>query len=238
MRDAGSSARPAVRVIEVEGLSVHLTFKSMKNLRLRVDASGQLRVSAPWRTPLSAVIALVHRHRQWILDQQARRHAEAQSNGLWWWGDYHELHWQDHRAAQVHCEHGLAWLRCPASAWQDLQARQRLLQQCAAQAVRERAGPWLAQWSGILGVQPQQLVIRPLRSRWGSCTPATGRIGLNSALVHYRPELLEYVVVHELAHLLEANHGPRFYAVVEGIMPDWRERRKALRQPLIRPLQV
>lgn len=89
--------------------------------------------------------------------------------------------------------------------------------------------PLIAAWEPIMGVKAGKLAYRNMTSRWGSCQPSTGRICINVRLALYPPECLEYVVVHELCHLLERGHGPRFHALMDTFMPDWRERRAKLR---------
>ncbi len=84
-------------------------------------------------------------------------------------------------------------------------------------------------WEPIMGVKAGKVAYRNMTSRWGSCQPATGRICINVRLALYPPECLEYVVVHELCHLLERGHGPRFQALMTRFMPDWKERRAKLR---------
>lgn len=73
------------------------------------------------------------------------------------------------------------------------------------------------------------LTIRRMRSRWGSCNAAKRRITLNEYLLKVPPACLDYIVVHELAHLVHANHGSDFYRLVGQYIPDWKERRKLLR---------
>ena len=87
----------------------------------------------------------------------------------------------------------------------------------------------VAQWEPIMGVWAGKLAYRNMTSRWGSCQPATGRICINVRLALYPPECLEYVVVHELCHLRERGHGPRFRALMDAYLPDWRQRRDKLR---------
>jgi predicted metal-dependent hydrolase len=89
--------------------------------------------------------------------------------------------------------------------------------------------PLVEAWEPILGVHAQSLVYRNMKSRWGSCQPATGRICINTRLALYPPECLEYVVVHELCHLLVSGHGPEFHALMTRVMPDWKARRARLR---------
>lgn len=100
----------------------------------------------------------------------------------------------------------------------------------AWRAVVEACVPALVEaWEPIMGVKAGKLAYRNMTSRWGSCQPATGRICINVRLALYPPECLEYVVVHELCHLLERGHGPRFKALMDAFMPDWRTRRAKLR---------
>ena len=89
--------------------------------------------------------------------------------------------------------------------------------------------PLIAKWEPIMGVKAGKIAYRNMTSRWGSCQPATGRICINVRLALYPPECLEYVVVHELCHLLERGHGPRFQALMDAFLPDWRAIRAKLR---------
>lgn len=84
-------------------------------------------------------------------------------------------------------------------------------------------------WAPRLGVAPGRLAYRNMVSRWGSCNVKTGRICLNVQLAAQPPECLEYVVVHELCHLIEANHGPRFKALLDANLPGWRDAERKLR---------
>ena len=89
--------------------------------------------------------------------------------------------------------------------------------------------PLIKAWEPLLQVQVQQLTYRNMKSRWGSCQPSTGKICINTRLALYPPECLEYVVVHEMCHLLVANHGPEFKKLLTKIMPDWKSRANKLR---------
>ena len=110
----------------------------------------------------------------------------------------------------------------------------------ASQATPEEVARWrevvsacvpalIAAWEPIMGVKAGKLAYRNMTSRWGSCQPSTGRICINVRLALYPPECLEYVVVHELCHLLERGHGPRFHQLMDTFMPDWKQRRAKLR---------
>ena len=88
--------------------------------------------------------------------------------------------------------------------------------------------PLVAEWECILGVRVRKLDYRNMKSRWGSCQPDTGRVCINIRLALYPPECLEYVVVHELCHMLEPNHGPGFKTLMTKVMPDWKQRERIL----------
>lgn len=98
--------------------------------------------------------------------------------------------------------------------------QQRLL----GEKVRFYAG----KWEPVLGVHAAGFTLRSMKTRWGSCTVDTGRIRINTRLAFYPEECLEYVVVHELCHLIEPGHNQRFYACVERCLPDWKLRKRRL----------
>lgn len=83
-------------------------------------------------------------------------------------------------------------------------------------------------WSEVMGLSYSKLAIRQMKSRWGSCS-VSGRICINRRLAHYPDTWLEYVIVHELAHLAHPNHSPHFWALVEKYCPDWRKIRAEMR---------
>jgi predicted metal-dependent hydrolase len=90
------------------------------------------------------------------------------------------------------------------------------------------AKPLAARWERALGVRVNEVRARHMSTRWGSCSGAPKRVWLSTRLAKKPPACLEYVVLHELAHLLVMNHGSGFVAIMDRHMPDWRERRAAL----------
>jgi len=99
----------------------------------------------------------------------------------------------------------------------------------ARRAVRELVAMLVDEEAPALGVEPKRIQIRDQRSRWGSCSTA-GTLSFNWRLVLAPLEVLDYVVVHELCHLREPNHSPRFWALVEGRRPTWRAQRDWLHE--------
>ncbi len=89
-------------------------------------------------------------------------------------------------------------------------------------------------WFAGQGYTRPVLRVKKMRTRWGSLS-AKGYINLNMALLHYPPAALDYVVMHELCHLQHMDHGPGFHALMDARMPDWRQRKTLLEQPLFQP---
>lgn len=94
--------------------------------------------------------------------------------------------------------------------------------------LREAIPPLLAKWQPLIGVEARAWGIRRMKTRWGSCNVVAKRIWLNLELANRPPECLEYVVVHELIHLLERRHNARFYGFMDLYLPDWKALRKVL----------
>ncbi len=106
--------------------------------------------------------------------------------------------------------------------------RERVLYAWYRERMREAVAKLLPKWQQRCGVEPGFVGIRRMKTKWGSCNASTGRIWLNVELVKKSPSSLEYVLVHEFVHLLERSLGDRFVALMDGLMPPWRSRRREL----------
>jgi hypothetical protein len=109
-----------------------------------------------------------------------------------------------------------------------LEQKKRAIERCYGRALLAAAATLLPPRMRSLGVQATDLRVRRFRSRWGSCDTRSGALSLALELATREPECLEYVVVHELAHLRVPNHSAAFKAILDGELPDWRRRRRAL----------
>ena len=87
-----------------------------------------------------------------------------------------------------------------------------------------------SKWEPVMGVKAKDFTIRDMKTLWGSCSTKTGRIRMNLQLIRYPDPCIEYVVVHELCHLLEPSHNQRFKDLMKTFLPDWEERKKRLNQ--------
>jgi predicted metal-dependent hydrolase len=113
----------------------------------------------------------------------------------------------------------------PAATVED---RDRLLQRWYRDRLRERVPPLLAKWQERLGVAAHQWGIKKMKTKWGTCNAKARRIWLNLELIKKPSACLEYVLVHELVHLLARNHDERFLGLMDRHLPTWRRRRAEL----------
>ena len=99
----------------------------------------------------------------------------------------------------------------------------------AAERLDAMIKPMLLKYTELMGVHPQKITYKPTISRWGACNKKTGVISFSTYLLLLPEWCVEHVVVHELAHLVEPNHGPKFHALMDRYYPRWKEARKATR---------
>lgn len=201
-----------------------------RRLSMTIDERG-LAIGAPQRATLAEIEAFARSHADWVVRKlaeysatHARRHLVVRDGvclpllgtevSVRIVPGANRSRWQD----------GLLLLEARADADCDALAR-RALQRRALEFFTER----LAVYVDLLGREPPRLGLSSARTRWGSCS-AKGGIRLNWRLIHLPLPLIDYVIAHELAHLVEMNHSARFWAVVESIYPDWHQARQELKR--------
>ncbi len=229
---AGSETQRTIELGE-RTIAYVLRRSRRRTIGLSIDHRG-LRVGAPPRAPLHEVESLLLRHGEWIgrkLDEwharrPARLHAITDGVQLPFLGQALAIRlaiggnrclWNLHAggATLTLC------LRTPADA-------RRVLERALRERARELFAERLAHYAPLLEVVPPPLSLSAARTRWGSCSTRSG-IRLNWRLLHFPLPVIDYVVVHELAHLREMNHSPRFWAIVSGVCPNWQALRVELR---------
>lgn len=211
-----------------------------RTVSLSLVDHGRLRLLAPLRLSEKAIRAFLDRRQDWIEKRLRERRAppeplgpSARSSFVLWQGE--RLTWRIERrhggivacarlteGLVVQLPHGLsareeeAEVACALRLWERREMR-RLF--------RERT----AHWAPLVGARPRRVGASTARTRWGSCS-ARNDIRLNAVLLRLPPELLDYVIAHELCHIPHKNHGPGFWSLLTRVMPDCRERRRQLRQ--------
>jgi predicted metal-dependent hydrolase len=225
-------ARPAPQHVVLDGQVIPYTLnqgRQRRRLTLTIDERG-LRVGAPHSLARAEIDAFIHQHRAWIVQKLADlataarpRHVSVRDGlRLPLLGD--EIDVRVHPGAN-RSRWIATTLLLEARPAADLNLlAQRALQKRALSHFETR----LAHFAPQLGVSVPRVGLSSARTRWGSCSRHSG-IRLNWRLIHLPPHLGDYVAVHELAHLHEMNHGPRFWAWVERAYPDWQAARTELK---------
>jgi predicted metal-dependent hydrolase len=115
----------------------------------------------------------------------------------------------------------------------ETEARLAVLQRWQRAELRRRLPMLVAQWEPNVGRMVSKWSVCRMKTKWGACNRKTGHLWFNLELAKKHPDCLEYIVVHEMAHLVEPSHGKRFVSLMDKLLPDWRTRRDALnRSPL------
>lgn len=234
-RRAGKT--PENTEIKLDSVVVAVSRKAIKNIYLRVDRrSGVARLSAPLRASDRELTAVVRERLDWIKRHQAQAAAApAILRPRFQTGETHfflgrplelEVIERDGRGGRVEFhDHRLALHVRRRSR---LDERQRAIHEWYRRELQSLVPPLVDKWQTEMRVSVAEWRIKQMRTRWGTCNIRARRIWLNLELAKYPVECLEYVIVHELVHLLERSHNARFKALMTRFLPDWPERKRTL----------
>jgi predicted metal-dependent hydrolase len=223
--------------IRVSGVPVEIVRKGIKNLHLGVyPPHGRVRVAAPLRVSDDAVRLAVVGKLGWIKRQRARFEAQPrQSAREMVSGESHYFLGQRYRLRVVKYD-GPANVAARNKSVIELHVRrdssgvqrERVLQRWYRQQLKEMIPPLLEKWQPTLGVQANEWAIKKMKTKWGACNVKVRRIWLNLELAKKPVQCLEYIIVHELVHLLERHHNDTFVALMNKFLPQWKSRRAEL----------
>ncbi len=130
---------------------------------------------------------------------------------------------------------GLLILQVPSGEQENRACCEGILAAWYREQVHSEAAAHIANWEPVIQVPVEKVFVRRMKTKWGSCNVRACTIRLNTELAKYTPECLEYVTVHEMVHILEPSHGPRFVAFMNQFMPDWKRIKKELNRHSLVP---
>lgn len=200
--------------IALGGIEAEVVFKDIRNVHLTVlPPNGRVRISAPAHMALDTVRVFALSKLAWIKSQResmgeqerepSREYLERESHYVW--GRRYLLKLVETDGAQmVSLRHRTLVLAIKSGA--DQAARRAVLSRWYRDQLRERASSLVADWSRRLGLDAPRLYVQHMKTKWGSCSPIRRSIRLNTELAKKPPGCLEYIVVHELVHLIEPTH--------------------------------
>ena len=220
-------------LIEIRGIAVEVVRKDIKHLHVGVyPPEGRVRVAAPLRLDDDAVRMAVISRLAWISRKRAEfERQDRQSRREFVSGESHYFEGRRYRLDVVVSDgptgihvRNQGWIEMRVRPGTGRDAREAMLYRWYRARLRERIPGIIAMWQPRLGVRVADWRIRRMKTRWGTCKPGASRIWLNSELAKKPVACLEYVVVHEMAHLIEREHNERFRATLDRVMPRWRTR--------------
>jgi len=223
-------------VVTIGDMSISVTRKDIKNVHLSVHPpEGWVTLSVPIKTRLEVARAYAITRLSWIREQQEklrkqaretpRQFVERESHYLW--GRRHLLTVMERdRKPSVTVDHKRITLNMrPGS---DHAKRASVIHEWHKSLLHEFVPTLIHKWQPKLGVQVKAYFLQRMKTKWGSCNPRAEHIRLNTELVKKSKDLIEYVVVHEMLHLIESTHSERFIALLTEHFPTWQEARAEL----------
>jgi predicted metal-dependent hydrolase len=231
-----------VSQIQLGGVAVDVVKKDIKNVHLSVyPPTGKVRISAPLRMNLDTIRVFAISKLAWIKQQQKkvceqereppREYLDRESHYLW--GKRYLLSIAEKEAPpQIELKHSRIVLQIRPAAGE--QEKQAVLGEWYRAQLRQAAVPLIGKWEKLMAVKVERFFIQRMKTKWGSCTPVSASIRLNTDLAKKPRECLEYIVVHEMTHLLEPTHNRRFIALMDHFIPEWRYRKQMLNRLPVR----
>jgi len=222
--------------IQLGNIVVDVVKKDIKNIHLSVyPPKGRVRISAPERMNTETIRIFAISKISWIKQQQKKLLAQARETPR----DYvdRESHYfrnkryllkviEDNSESRIEVKH--SELRLFVKPCSDRLDRAEFFDEWYRQQTKALVIPMISKWEKIIGVRLNSFVVRKMKTKWGSCTHTLKTIRLNSELAKKPTDCLEYIVVHELLHLLEPTHNARFIKLMNRYMPQWQLRREML----------
>jgi predicted metal-dependent hydrolase len=228
--------------IQLGEMPVDVVRKDIKNVHLSVHPpSGRVTIAAPSHMSLDSIRVFAITKLGWIRREQKkmreqereapREFLERESHYVW--GKRYLLHVTEadappaiqlrHKRMQLQVRPGTSREKCQA-----------LVEEWYRHQIREAVSPLVERWENRLGVKVEKIFVQRMKTKWGSCNPSTHSIRLNTDLAKKPSECLEYLVVHELMHLLEPTHNARFQTLMDQHLPQWRSHRDTLNRLPVR----
>lgn len=223
-------------MIEIGSIAIQLNRKAIKNLHISVlPPDGRVRVSAPVSMTETAIRMAVIRRIPWIKQQQnnfikqPRQSEREMVSGEchYLWGRRYRLNVVTH-VGKHEAKLGRGRLHLYVSHTATAEQKALVLTEYYRDALKKQIADLLPIWESKIGVTVDAWGVRKMKTKWGSCNTQAKRIWLNLELAKKPPECLEYILVHELVHLLERKHNERFKAYMDKLLPDWQERKDLL----------
>ncbi len=219
-----------VTTIQLGDIAADIIKKDIKNIHLSVyPPSGRVRISAPLRMKLDTIRLFAISKIGWIRQQQKqlrlqeretpREYLDRESHYLW--GKRYLLKVNEgRRAASVELKHNKMFLSVRLGSTEA--KKQDIVEAWYREQLKTATPSLIAKWEPLIGVRVERFFVQRMKTKWGSCNHRLRSIRINSELAKKPIECLEYIVVHEMVHILEPTHNDRFINLMDQFMLHWR----------------
>ena len=231
-----------VSQVKLGDIEVDVVLKDIKNLHLSVHPpTGRARIAAPARMHIDTIRVFAISKLDWIKQQQTKlREQERETprdyvdrESHYAWGRRYLLTVSERdEPPSIELKHSRMLLRVRPGTDED--KREALVEEWYREQLREAVPALLTRWQPLLGVRVERFFVQRMKTKWGSCNHKAGTIRLNTELAKKPAECLEYIVLHELVHLVEPTHTASFVALMDRFMPKWQFHRQVLNRLPVR----
>lgn len=217
---------------EIDGFPLQIVRKHIRHIYFRVYPKDQkILVSVPLEVSRTGLQKIIHQKKAWLEKQvkKAGLTASVQDtpsfltcDNLWFKGMVYPLKYVTGAGVRKSVCFQNDCIEIRSHTCFDLNRRHKMINAWLRTQLKNQIGHLVKEWEPVIGATVREHRIRRMKTRWGSCNIRASRIWLNAALIHLTPALLEYVVVHEMVHLLERYHNRRFKNYMDRFIPQWR----------------
>ncbi|NMG16917.1 M48 family metallopeptidase [Aromatoleum bremense] len=228
--------------VDLGDMQIEVIRKDIKNLHLSVlPPQGKVRIAAPLHMNLDTIRVFAISKLAWIRSQQRKMQAQEREapreyldrESHYVWGRRYLLERVEKDGApSIELEHSKLVMQVRPGT--DEAHCQAILEAWYREQIRAAVPELIAKWEPVMGVKVGRVFVQRMKTKWGSCNPASRAIRLNTDLARKPAQCLEYILVHEMTHLLEPTHNARFTALMALFLPQWEHLRKQLNQLPVR----
>jgi predicted metal-dependent hydrolase len=228
--------------LKLGSITVDVVKKDIRNVHLSVyPPVGKVRISAPLRMNVETIRLFAVSKLGWIKEQQkqivnqerepAREYLERESH--YFWGRRYLLKViEKNEPPLIDLRHRALIMQVRPGA--TVERKQEILEEWYRTQLKSAIPPLIAKWEPVMGVRVARFFVQRMKTKWGSCSRTSAGIRLNSDLAKKPLACLEYVLVHEMTHLLEPTHNNHFLALMDRFLPNWRFHKEALNRLPVR----
>jgi predicted metal-dependent hydrolase len=220
---------------EQTSIRIEVEFRNVKTMRLTVyPPDGRVKIISPIGTNSEDIrkfaeskITWINKQRERFLNRPNRSVSLKNHSTLFVWGEPWELEIIERKGnPKIVMENGI--MKMYVRPGSTKAKRQEFLDKWYSKILKDQALPLIEEWEGRIGVEVKKLFVRKMKTCWGSCNGTRQTLRLNSELAKRKRECLEYVIVHEMLHIIEKSHNREFYSLMNKYLPAWKIIRKKM----------